>query len=288
MTLEGIDLLDLDRFQRLEHYEMFDRLRAEDPVSWHEYPGANGFWNVVKHKDLLTVNRDTALFSSEAGGISILTPDELAGGAGGNDPRGLMMLYMDPPKHTRYRLLVNKGFTPRMIGMLEKYLEHRAILIVDNIIERGSCDFVVDLASELPLQAIAEIMMKQKSGKILNIASPQGNGGAPPGGDKTNYPYGSAKAGVIQMTKTLARELGGYGINVNCMAPSTVEMRMLSSNLTPQEAGAFAEMRKKGNVLGRLALPVEIANAALFLVSDESSFVSGQLLRVDGGRTDYM
>ena len=137
-------------------------------------------------------------------------------------------------------------------------------------------------------QAIAEIMMKQKSGKILNIASPQGNGGAPPGGDKTNYPYGSAKAGVIQMTKTLARELGGYGINVNCMAPSTVEMRMLSSNLTPQEAGAFAEMRKKGNVLGRLALPVEIANAALFLVSDESSFVSGQLLRVDGGRTDYM
>ena len=77
MTLEGIDLLDLDRFQRLEHYEMFDRLRAEDPVSWHEYPGAQGFWNVVKHKDLVTVNRDTQLFSSETGGISILTPDEM-------------------------------------------------------------------------------------------------------------------------------------------------------------------------------------------------------------------
>ena len=158
MTLEGIDLLDLDRFQRLEHYEMFDRLRAEDPVSWHEYPGAQGFWNVVKHKDLVTVNRDTGLFSSEAGGISILTPEEFPGEAQGMDPRGLMMLYTDPPKHTRYRLLVNKGFTPRMIGLLEKYLQHRAILIVDNIIERGSCDFVVDLASELPLQAIAEIM----------------------------------------------------------------------------------------------------------------------------------
>jgi len=158
MTLEGIDLLDLDRFQRLEHYEMFDRLRAEDPVSWHEYPGANGFWNVVKHKDLVTVNRDTGLFSSEVGGISILTPEEFPGEAQGMDPRGLMMLYTDPPKHTRYRLLVNKGFTPRMIGLLEKYLQHRAILIVDNIIERGSCDFVVDLASELPLQAIAEIM----------------------------------------------------------------------------------------------------------------------------------
>ena len=79
-----------------------------------------------------------------------------------------MMLYMDPPKHTRYRLLVNKGFTPRMIGLLEKYLTHRAILIVDNIIERGRCDFVEDLASELPLQAIAEIMgVPQEDRKLL-------------------------------------------------------------------------------------------------------------------------
>ncbi|MBU6328486.1 MAG: cytochrome P450 [Acidobacteria bacterium] len=158
MALEGIDLLDLDRFQRLEHYEMFDRLRAEAPVSWHDHPTAQGFWNVVQHQDLVTVNRDTATYSSETGGISILTPDEFPGEGNGTDPRGLMMLYMDPPKHTRYRLLVNKGFTPRMISLIEKYLEHRAILIVDNIIERGSCDFVVDLASELPLQAIAEIM----------------------------------------------------------------------------------------------------------------------------------
>jgi cholest-4-en-3-one 26-monooxygenase len=79
-----------------------------------------------------------------------------------------MMLYMDPPKHTRYRLLVNKGSRPRMIGLLEKYLKHRAILIVDNIIERGSCDFVEDLASELPLQAIAEIMgVPQEDRKLL-------------------------------------------------------------------------------------------------------------------------
>jgi cholest-4-en-3-one 26-monooxygenase len=168
MALEGIDLLDLDRFQRLEHWEMFDRLRQEDPISWHDYPGAQGFWNVVRHEDLVTVNRDTATFSSEAGGISILTPDEYPGEAQGNDPRGLMMLYMDPPKHTRYRLLVNKGFTPRMVGLIEKYLEHRAVLIVDNIIERGECDFVVDLASELPLQAIAEIMgVPQEDRKLL-------------------------------------------------------------------------------------------------------------------------
>ncbi len=121
MALEGIDLLDLDRFQRLEHWEMFDRLRQEDPVAWHEYPGAQGFWNVVQHQDLVAVNRDTATYSSEVGGISILTPDEYETTAG-SDPRGLMMLYTDPPKHTRYRRLVNKGFTPRMIGLIEQYL----------------------------------------------------------------------------------------------------------------------------------------------------------------------
>jgi cholest-4-en-3-one 26-monooxygenase len=167
VSLDGIDLLDLDRFQRLEHHEMFRRLRAEAPVSWHAQPKGRGFWNVVRHEDLVAVNRDTGLFSSEVGGVSILDPNEHQT-AGGVDPRGLMMLYMDPPKHTRYRLLVNKGFTPRMIGLLEQYLRHRAILIVDNIIERGACDFVVDLASELPLQAIAEIMgVPQEDRKLL-------------------------------------------------------------------------------------------------------------------------
>ncbi len=154
MTTATIDLLDLDRFQRLEHHDMFTRLRAEDPVSWHDYPGGKGFWNVVRHEDVVDVNRDSELFSSEVGGVSIMDPEA----QGGFDTRGVMMLYTDPPKHTRYRLLVNKGFTPRMIGLLEQYLRHRSRMIVDNVIERGSCDFVVDLASELPLQAIAEIM----------------------------------------------------------------------------------------------------------------------------------
>jgi cholest-4-en-3-one 26-monooxygenase len=163
----GIDLLDLDRFQRLEHHEMFKRLRAEAPVSWHDYPGHRGFWNVVKHADVVAMNRDSDLFSSEIGGTGILDPDEMEGAAGG-DPRGVMMLYMDPPKHTRYRLLVNKGFTPRMIGLLEQYLTHRSTLIVDNVIERGSCDFVEDLAAELPLQAIADIMgVPQEDRKLL-------------------------------------------------------------------------------------------------------------------------
>lgn len=160
-TIEGIDLNDPERFVRMEHHAMFTKLRAEDPVHWQQddFRGG-GYWNVVKHADLIEVNRDTATFSSEIGGTMIMSgqfpvgedPDAMM------DTRGVLMLDMDPPKHTRYRLLVNKGFTPRMIGLIEQALRHRAALIVDNVIERGTADFVDDIASELPLQAIAEIM----------------------------------------------------------------------------------------------------------------------------------
>ncbi len=158
MKLNDIDLLDLDRFMRREHHDMFTLLRQEAPIFWHEEPdGGPGFWSLVKHADLVEANRNAEVFSSEIGGISRMDyyKDSTAASM---DTRGIMMLTTDPPKHTRYRRLVNKGFTPRMIGKLEEALKIRAKDIVNNIIETGECDFVVDLASELPLQAIAEIM----------------------------------------------------------------------------------------------------------------------------------
>ncbi len=127
MKTPGIDLTDLDAFQRGEHHEMFRRLRAEEPVAWHELPNAKGFWNVVTHPDVTLVNRDSALYSSEAQDVvGFYNHDELAANAG--DLRGVMLLVTDPPKHTRYRKLVNKGFTPRMINLLEQYLTHRSTL----------------------------------------------------------------------------------------------------------------------------------------------------------------
>lgn len=134
---------------------MFTVLRAEDPVHWTEEPNGPGFWSLTKYDDLVVVNRDAEGFSSEAQGINILEMDAVDATF---DMRGQMMLMTDPPKHTRYRLLVNKGFTPRMINLIEEHLRYRAQLIVDNVIETGSCDFVTDLAAELPLQAIADIM----------------------------------------------------------------------------------------------------------------------------------
>ena len=155
MKLEDVDLLDLDRFQRQEHHAMFEVLRAEDPVHWTEEPDGPGFWSITKHADLQLVNRDAVGFSAERGGMTLFESSNLDDGM---DMRGKILVMIDPPRHTRYRMLVNKGFTPRMIGLIEAHLGYRAELIVDQVIERGECEFVTELAAELPLQAIAEIM----------------------------------------------------------------------------------------------------------------------------------
>jgi cholest-4-en-3-one 26-monooxygenase len=153
----NLDLLDLDMYQRGEQDAVFQRLRQEAPVSWHEHPGGRGFWSVVKHADVVTVNRDANLYSSEVGSISLLDPDE-RDNALGADTRGAMMIATDPPRHTRYRRLVNSGFTPRTMKAIEESLSQRARRIVDGVIEKGACDFVTEVAAELPLQAIADIM----------------------------------------------------------------------------------------------------------------------------------
>ncbi len=152
MELSDVDLLDPDVFRTGRHHEMFRLLRAEDPVHWTDEPDGSGFWSITRHADLIEVNREPQRFSSAANGISI--PDLGEEGAMVRE----MMLYMDPPRHTRYRRLVNKGFTPRMIGLLETGLRTKAELILDNVVEAGQCDFVIDISAELPLQAIAELM----------------------------------------------------------------------------------------------------------------------------------
>src|SRR6266498_1010357 len=139
MRLDDVDLLDLDRFQRGEHHEMFRVLRNTGTgVHWHDEPDGEGFWAVTRIEHLREVNRQPEVFSSNAGGTQILTPapDDIEA----QMRRESIMLDMDPPKHTRYRKLVNRGFTPRMIGLLEAYLENRTRVIVDRVSERGACD----------------------------------------------------------------------------------------------------------------------------------------------------
>ncbi|HEX3946657.1 MAG TPA: cytochrome P450 [Acidimicrobiales bacterium] len=128
-------------------------LRQHDPVHWQEEANGPGFWAVTKYDDCVTVNRDFERFSSQRKGTMPfeLTDDEIA-------QQSLMMLNMDPPLHTRYRRLVNKGFTPRMVRDLEESIHRTADRIIDSVCENGEADFVTDISAELPLQVIAELL----------------------------------------------------------------------------------------------------------------------------------
>jgi NAD(P)-dependent dehydrogenase (short-subunit alcohol dehydrogenase family) len=140
-------------------------------------------------------------------------------------------------------------------------------------------------------QAAAPHMERQQYGRVVNISSALGTGTTPhltagsPGGSAA---YAAAKAGVIMLTKTLAREMGPYGVTVNVVAPGTFLTPISSTTRTPEEVAEHLEHRKKTSVLGRNGTLEELAASVLFLASDDASYVSGQVLCVDGGRIDRL
>ncbi len=154
VELADVDLYSPDSFVDAVPHEMFATLRREAPVYWHPRPDGTGFWCITRHEDLVHVNRDAHLFSSYEGGVVNLDPlpDEAL------QSMRMMMLNMDPPEHTKLRKIVNRGFTPKRIRELQDVLERRAKTIVDGIVDKGECEFVKDIACELPLQAIAEFL----------------------------------------------------------------------------------------------------------------------------------
>jgi cholest-4-en-3-one 26-monooxygenase len=157
MDLSDIDLLDRDRFAQGVPHDWFSYLRQHAPVYKHPEPNGPGFWVVTKYDDVVTVGRDGTTYSSDQkrGGVVVLEEPEVEVNfeQGGN-----LMLTMDAPEHTRYRKLVNRGFTPRQMRMLEPHIRELTSEILDGVIEQGGCDYVVDVAAEVPLQVIAEML----------------------------------------------------------------------------------------------------------------------------------
>ena len=133
-------------------------------------------------------------------------------------------------------------------------------------------------------QEAAKHMIPKRYGKIVNIASIAGIGTA----FKDLLSYSISKAAVILATKKLALELGQYNINVNAIAPGLVLTDMLQAGLTREEFQKVIEYAKQHSVLRRVCRPEDIAKVALFLASDESDLITGQVLVVDAGRTDYL
>ena len=155
---EGVDLWDMDAFQRQEHHAMLEKLRETDPgIHWiDEGDKGPGFWAITRLEHLKEINRQADIFSSHKGGTQM--QERARADVMDDFQNDSLMLSMDPPKHTRYRRIVSRGFTPRMINLLEDYLHNRTQMIIDRVCERGTAEFVTELSAELPLQAIAEMV----------------------------------------------------------------------------------------------------------------------------------
>jgi 3-oxoacyl-[acyl-carrier protein] reductase len=173
-----------------------------------------------------------------------------------------------------------------MVNQIHKKFGRIDILVNNaGIIRRGTIDTVTeedwDRVIEVNLKgtfncckAVAGIMKQQGYGKIVNVSSIAGKMG-----DITSAPgYGPSKAGVDALTKTLARQLAPYGINVNAVSPHAIETEM---------SAQWSEERRREIIasipLGRLGKPEDVAEAVLFLASDEASFITGEILDVNGG-----
>jgi cytochrome P450 len=134
--------------------ETFKYLREQAPVYWHEDPAqGRGFWAITRHQDLDFVSKNPQLFSSELETCFLhqQDPEMLA-------MMRLLIINMDPPKHLKYRRIVRNAFTPRKVDSYAPRFREVARDILDRAVEGGSCEFVEDVAAELPLIAICELM----------------------------------------------------------------------------------------------------------------------------------
>jgi 3-oxoacyl-[acyl-carrier protein] reductase len=133
-------------------------------------------------------------------------------------------------------------------------------------------------------RAVAPHMIRNKYGKIINLSSIAGLGTAA----AATTPYAATKAAVAVLTKRFALELGSYGINVNAIAPGLIKTDLILKGVGPDVAEGIIKYCQEASMLRRVGEPQDVANAALFLASDDSSFMTGQVITVDGGRMDFL
>ncbi|MDG4663053.1 cytochrome P450 [Mycobacterium sp. 236(2023)] len=153
IAIGGVDLADADTYLAGMPYDAFRRLRQQAPVAWHPYGDKPGFWALTRHDDVFAASRDSELWSSQQKGVFVDVPEPEE-----SYQLALMMLTMDPPRHTALRALVSRGFTPRHVARLNHRTADMARDIIDDAFDHGECEFVGDVAGALPSYVIAELL----------------------------------------------------------------------------------------------------------------------------------
>ncbi|MFF0454467.1 cytochrome P450 [Nocardia africana] len=232
-SLDTIDVFDQERYLDGPPYADFAVLRRQAPVFHHRDPEVpEGHWALTRHADIVHVARHPELFSSERKGSQPQEFDEVA-----IDVQRRMMIHQDPPRHSRIRGLVNRGFTPRAVDRLRPRIAEECAAIVDNALAKGEFDLIPTLAAELPLIVIAELMGIPRSDRHLIFEWSRAIAG------QTDHEHGGAEAtrdAVVGMSG-YAAELGAQ--RRRCPLDDTVT-KMVSpdaqgNQLTDEEFQAF-------------------------------------------------
>jgi cytochrome P450 len=184
LSVDEIELGDLDFWElpEPERQGAFATLRKERPVSFHAelelagFPKGPGFWAITRHEDVRTVSRDPHTYISGKGTQALDMPPFLADLFGS-------MINMDDPRHAKFRRIVAHAFTPKRTQRLESYVDEKARVVVDELLDRGprELDFVMDVAAKLPLWIICEMMGIEQSywPRVLDLTTKVLSGGDP-------------------------------------------------------------------------------------------------------------
>jgi cytochrome P450 len=150
---DGVDIASPDVYAAGVPYARFATLRRDAPVFWHTEPDGPGFWAITKHRDVMQVSKDAAVFSSECQGTQIV-----------NLPRGDIrvspdnLAVMDPPRHTQHRAIIAQSFVPSTLAKLEGYIGQLVTSLLDELVQRDRFEFMENFAAKLPMAIILEMV----------------------------------------------------------------------------------------------------------------------------------
>ncbi|EME21765.1 cytochrome P450 [Rhodococcus triatomae] len=234
-----LDFTSPDTYTDGVPYGPFAAMRRTAPVWWNpqspEVGGFkdSGFWVVTRHEDVREVSRDSAVYSSWLGGALVRLNDDIS--ETDFEMQRLIMLNKDAPEHTRLRKLVARGFTPRAVERLREALTARAEQIVAEALATGGGDFVTQVACELPLQAIAELIgvPQEDRGKLFDWSNEM------IGGDDPEYDVDPLAATAEMLGYAYRMAEDRRRCPADDIATTLIQPDTDGTELTPDEFGFF-------------------------------------------------